>query len=238
MLSGLIEVHSHLLPAVDDGSRSPEESLDIARCVVERGYSQLVCTPHYWPDLPHNNVKEVARKVAELQALLDRNSVPLKLHPGGEINLHPSVLSIPQNEIPTYANLGRHVLADTWVHHWPEWLTPVIRHLQTGGRTVILAHPERLGLVHSEDDALDRLADLGVLFQGNMYCLVDPEGEPTRDTAETMLEQDRYFCMGGDLHRVDTLGKRWKGLESLVRRVGTEQATRLLRDHPATLLGQ
>jgi hypothetical protein len=71
-----------------------------------------------------------------------------------------------------------------------------------------------------------------------MYCLTDPEGEPTREIAESMLDQDRYFCLGGDLHRLDSLGKRWKGLTAALTRAGPARATRLLRDNPAKLLGQ
>lgn len=238
LLSGLVEVHSHLIPAVDDGSRSVDESVAIARVLIEHGYDHLVCTPHIWDDLPHNNVPEIARKVTALQRALDDARVGLTLHAGGEVNLTPSLLKIDPATLPTYAGLGRHMLCDAWIWDWETWLTPVIRHLQMGGqRTLIMAHPERLGLVQGDPSTVDRLADLGLLFQGNMYCLVDPEGEITREIAELMLEKNQYYMLGGDIHRIDSMPKRIRGLERTVALLGADQAGKLLRDNPLRLLG-
>jgi protein-tyrosine phosphatase len=237
LLSGLVEVHSHLIPAVDDGSRNVEESVAIARAMVEHGYEHLVCTPHIWDDLPHNNAPEILRRVTSLQADLTAAGVGLKLYPGGEVNLTPSIRSMDPALIPTYGGLGKHVLCDAWIWEWEPWLTQVIRHLQMGGeRTLILAHPERLGLIQNDPSAIDRFADLGLLFQGNMYCLVDPEGEITREIAELMLERKQYYMLGGDVHRLDSLPKRFKGLQRAVDLLGTQDAGRLLRENPLKLL--
>lgn len=237
-MSGLVEVHSHLIPGVDDGSRSVEESVAIARVMVGLGYERLVCTPHVWDDLPHNTTANIQVKVRELQAKLDEAQVGLRLYAGGEVNLAPHLLKVDPASMPTFGGLGKHVLCDTWVYDWESWLTPVIRHLQMGGqRTLILAHPERLGLVQSDPSAVQKFSDLGLLFQGNMYTLVDPAGEMTREVAELMLEQGRYYMLGGDVHRLDSMDKRKRGLERAVSLLGTAEAGRLLRENPAKLLG-
>lgn len=233
---GLVEVHAHLIPAVDDGSRSVAESLRIAAEVVRHGYRQLVCTSHIWPSLPHNTLPEILRRTAQLQAEIDATGIPLRLHPGGEINLHAALLHEDPDTLPTYANLGRHYLVDTWLWKWESWLTPVLRHLQKSGRTVILAHPERLGMLQERPELLDRLSDLGVLFQGNLYCFADPPHEPTRQLADRFLDENRYFMLGGDLHREDTLPFRFDGLSKVIARVGLDEVRRLVRDNPLTLL--
>lgn len=234
----LIEVHAHLLPGVDDGSRSTAESLDIARTLVSLGYSQLICTPHVWPDLVRNTLPNIRGWVRDLQAALDAAHIPLKLHAGAEINLHPHLLSLDPDTLPTLGDTGTHFLVDAWLWNWEPWLTPVLRHLQKGGRTVILAHPERLGLFQSDPTTLPKLQDLGVLFQGNMYCLTHSEGSEVRDLAESLLDGGHYHLLGGDLHRLDSLPKRIQGLETALAGLGSDGLIRYLRTHPAQILGQ
>jgi protein-tyrosine phosphatase len=229
-------MHAHLLPGIDDGSRSVAESVTIAQRLVERGYETLVCTPHIWTDLPGNSLATVAPRVATLQAELQRANVPLKLLPGGEIALRPDLVNLRPDALPTYANRGRVFLVDTWVFDWPDWLTPTLRHLQQGGRTVVFAHPERTGMIQENPDNAKKLRDLGVLLQGNMYCLTDPVGEPTRELFESFLDDGLYYMLAGDLHREDSMAKRLRGLDKVTDRIGTDAVHTLLRDNPAKLL--
>jgi protein-tyrosine phosphatase len=235
--SGLIEVHSHLLPGVDDGSRSPAESINIARRLVAHGYTRLVCTPHVWPNLPHNNTADIRRAVADLQAKLDDAAVPLKLHAGGEISLIENLLNADPDSLPSYAGLGRHLLVDAWLDEWEPWLTPVIRHLQSRGHTLILAHPERMALIQMNHDNARRFTDLGLLLQGNLYTLVDEPTDATRETVDHLLHTNQYFMLGGDIHRETALESRFRGLAAAFDRLGPDVAYRLLRNNPLTLLG-
>lgn len=232
----LIEMHSHLIPGVDDGSRSVAESITIAQTLVERGYDRLACTPHIWTDLPDNTLATVAPQVRALQRELDAAGVPLKLYPGGEIALRPGLMTIAPETLPSYGNLGKTFLVDTWVWEWPAWLTDVLKHLQSGGRQVVFAHPERTGLIQEDPENARRLRDMGVLLQGNMYCLTDPVGEPTRDLFEKFLAEDMYYMLAGDLHREDGMGKRMRGLEKVTDRVGLDGVARLVRENPGKLL--
>src|SRR5687768_8566762 len=87
MTTGRIDVHSHLLPGCDDGCRTLAESIDCAKVMVAAGYTHSFCTPHVWPNLPDNSVEKIPRQTAVLQSALDDAGVPLRLIPGGEINL-------------------------------------------------------------------------------------------------------------------------------------------------------
>src|SRR5690349_17751445 len=99
---GRIDVHSHLLPGVDDGCATLDESLACARKLVEAGYTHAFCTPHIWPNLPQNTVAEISKRTARLQQAFDEAQVPLKLFPGGELNLRPEITDTPPEELPTY----------------------------------------------------------------------------------------------------------------------------------------
>src|ERR1700712_3508127 len=89
-MTGRIDVPSHLLPGVDDGCATIEESIECARRMVSNGYTHSFCTPHYWPNLA-TNARRVVKWVTSLQAALNAEGVALKLYPGGEINLRPGL---------------------------------------------------------------------------------------------------------------------------------------------------
>jgi len=102
---GKIDVHAHLLPGVDDGCADCQESIACARVLVEAGYTHAFCTPHVWPDLPHNNVQGIAQSVTNLQTELDRAQVGLQLLCGGEmnlLNLGAGIMPLAKSQIVTY----------------------------------------------------------------------------------------------------------------------------------------
>src|SRR5215471_14728202 len=102
-MTGRIDVHSHLLPGVDDGCKTLEESLACARVLVENGYTHSFCTPHIWQSHPANNVTNIPRMTSALQKELDAKGIALKLIPGGEINIQPEIFRNDADETVTYA---------------------------------------------------------------------------------------------------------------------------------------
>src|SRR5258708_40274526 len=101
-MTGRIDVHSHLLPGVDDGCASLEETLESARRMVAAGYTHSFCTPHYWPNL-NTSVSTIGQWRMELQTALDAAAIPLTSTPGAEINLRPGHSRIPARETLSYA---------------------------------------------------------------------------------------------------------------------------------------
>src|SRR5690242_11112644 len=164
--AGRIDVHSHLLPQVDDGCRTLEESIACGREMVAAGYTHSFCTPHVWPNLPHNNVAEIGRRVGRLQRAFDEAGVGLKLIPGGENNLREDTPQTPPGELVTYGMAGKYVLFDIWADRLPSFFAPGVRWLQDRGLTCILAHPERMRAVQVEPGLMDRFRDMGLLLQG------------------------------------------------------------------------
>src|ERR1051326_3808231 len=98
--SGRIDCHAHLLPGVDDGCADLAESIACARMLVAAGDTHAFCTPHIWPNLPHNNVEQIPQRTVALQRVLDEAAVTLQLLPGGELNLRPEIASMPRERIP------------------------------------------------------------------------------------------------------------------------------------------
>ncbi len=235
MLTGRIDVHSHLLPGVDDGSESVSESLDCARELVGAGYTHSFVTPHIWPNLTRVTVDAIVNWTAELQRELDDANIRLKLLPGGEINLAPAYMNTPIERIPTYGMFGRHVLVDLWADRLPDFFEPIIRWFQSHGLTVILAHPERMRAIQDQPELADRIQDMGVLLQGNLQCLSDSPTAATYRVIRRYLDENRYFMLGSDLHKRSSLDVRLRGLEHAIELVGEDKVNELTITHPRTL---
>lgn len=233
---GRVDVHSHLLPGIDDGCQTLDESLECARVLVGEGYTHSFCTPHVWPSLPLNTVGNIRRCVAALQAALEEAGIPLRLLPGGEINLREDTLGTSPEALVSYDMAGRFVLIDLWAEKVPAFFAPNVRWLQSRGAKVVLAHPERMRAVQGDPSLADYFAELGLLLQGNLQCLADPPHVHTRRVAEQYLAEGRYFMLGSDLHNLKTLGIRMAGLHRAIEAVGEATVWKLTRTHPMQLL--
>jgi protein-tyrosine phosphatase len=242
-LVGRVDVHTHLLPGIDDGCTCVEESLACARALVEIGYTHAFCTPHVWPNLPDNNAREIRRRTADLQAAFDEANLPLTLLPGGENNLMsawPEIGRKSREDVVTYNLAGKYVLFDFWAEspsQVRDLVEPAVRHLRKEGFELILAHPERITALQ-DGRALNRLTELGVKLQLNSWCLTERKGSTKRDMAEQLLFDGRYFLIGTDLHRPSGMGIRVSGLGVAERLVGRDEVERLTVTNPRLLMGE
>jgi protein-tyrosine phosphatase len=234
-MPGRIDVHAHLLPGLDDGSKSVEESIDMARMMAEAGYGTIVCTPHVWPHLTQHRPAFIAQQVQSLQAQLDEARIPIRLVPGGELYVELDIFSMPPDQIPTYANQGRHAIFDFWGNAWPEQIWIWVARLRSLGIEPIVAHPERVELLRDNPHLVEQLEREGLRLQGNLESLSGNLGPATLRLAERLLTEGRYFMLGSDLHRAATLPQRIEGLKHAIDLVGEARVDELTRTRPATL---
>ena len=240
--AGRIDLHSHLLPGVDDGCRDAGESLACARGLIAMGYAGSVCTPHFWPaQYPRITLEEVARRVQRLRAALQDAGLAYRLWPGGELRLFEDADRwMAARGVPALggaANARRTVLVDTWRGDWPAHQDRTLGWLLGHGYTPLLAHPERSPTRHGFGRLVKKLAKRGVLFQGNLRSFSGGEGEKALDLARGFLADGRYACLSSDTHRPPGLFDRAAGLEAAGELAGEEGLRRLTVDAPRELLG-
>ena len=236
MQTGRIDVHAHLIPDLDDGCRTVGDSIACARELVAAGYTHAFCTPHVWPSYDIIKRDTVPKWTAQLQESLDEASVPLTVLPGGEMNLHEGTRDLSDDYLITYAMHGRYMLADIWASELPGFFEPTIKHLQSRGFTVILAHPERMRAVQDNPKLADYFADLGLLLQGNLQCFGDPRDAHTRRVAEQYLAEGRYFMLGSDTHNPQSMRIRMEGLRNAIALAGEDAINKLTMENPRKLL--
>jgi protein-tyrosine phosphatase len=236
MTTGRIDVHSHLLPGVDDGCKTVQESVQCARLMVAAGYTHSFCTPHVWPHLTGNTVRNIPLQTARLQEALDLAGVRLKLVPGGELNLRPDTPETTEDSVVSYGMRRQYVLVDLWADTLPAFFDRGVRWLQAQGVKVILAHPERMTAVQNQPELAERFKEMDLLLQGNLQCFSDPPSSATRRTVERFLLEGRYFLLGSDLHNLSSLPMRLEGLKRAIALVGAETVDRLTVENPRKLL--
>lgn len=244
---GLIDMHCHLLPGVDDGCQSLKESLECARRMAGTGFTHVFCTPHIWPDLPHNNVSALPAAVDELQRAVSEAGIALQLYPGGELRLGPQIMQTPPDDL-VLLNLGqsrggRFILFDLWEVAWPAYLERAVMWLTQMNITPILAHPERCEFFYEDPlNAADRLSEMGVLLQLDGYVLDERAmarglcTKPMRRAAERLIEFDYYSFMATDLHRAETLDERLAALDVARELMGSAAFRRVTKRNPIQLL--
>ena len=233
-MAGRIDVHSHLLPGVDDGCKTVEESIACARVLVENGYSHAFCTPHIWANNRGISRTSVPRLVKMLQAELNTAQVPLTVLPGGEMNLYLGVDKTPEDEVVPLG-LGKYILVDMWFPELPAFFEGVVDWLQGLGLTMVLAHPERMRAIQDDPDLVDYIQSLGVFLQGNLQCFSDKPEALTRKRAERFLEDGKYFMLGSDTHNPQTIDVRMAGLSRVREIVGDAVLDELTMANPMKL---
>ncbi len=219
-----VDIHSHLLPGVDDGVTNWEQSLVCLRQMVEWNIRKVVTTPHVSRDWYPNKAEDLRRGQRTLQALADEHQLPLTIEVAAEYMLDdffPDLLA--SGEVLGFGK-ERYLLVETGWASAPMHLDSLLFRIQTQGFTPLLAHPERYSYYHDDEPALARLREAGCLFQLNWLSLTGRYGRRVRKQAQRLLQRGWVDFVGSDLHRP-------ADLEALAALFTTDEF-RLLREQP------
>ena len=195
----MIDLHSHLLPGVDDGPEGMREALDMARRAVESGVSIQACTPHMHPRYP-TKLAAVADGIATLEGELARREIPLRLVPGAEIDM--GFYRTMDDEELARASLGggRWLLIEMPLSGWPLDLPDLLSDAELRGFRVLLAHPERASSVQANPDRLRDAVGRGALCQITASSFSGGHGPRARSTAVTLVRLGMGHVLATDAH--------------------------------------
>ncbi len=195
-----IDVHSHILPGIDDGSSSPEESAGMLELSYRQGVRKIVATPHFYASRQAPG-EFLERRSAAFERLAPYLTEKMpEVYTGAEVYYFAGISEA--EETPSLCIEGTKViLLEMPFRRWPErCIEEAINLSRDRGLTVLLAHIDRY-TKHEKKDVWDRLEDNGILFQMNASCLT--EGGKGRRPALRMLEDGRIFAFGSDCHNLE-----------------------------------
>jgi protein-tyrosine phosphatase len=221
--ASVIDLHCHVLPAIDDGPRDLAGSLALARAAVAGGTSTIVATPHVSWGYPEVSADVVAHRVDEVNAALRREGIDLEVRPGAEVALTRGI-ELPDEELArVHLGGGPWLLLEAPLEQVGS-ATFEAAALQLAGRghRIVVAHPERSPLFQRDPDALGRLVAAGMLGQLTASSLTGRFGRLVRDTAWAMLARGHAHNVATDAHSAD--GQRSPGLGEELAAAGIGEA--------------
>lgn len=195
MLQGYTDWHSHLLPGVDDGAQTMDETLQILESYEWLGIRRVWLTPHIMEDMP-NRTADLRERFRELRSVY-RGSVILNLAAENMLdNLFEERLE--KGDLLPLGKYGEYLLVETSYFNPPMGLTNIMLRIKAKGYTPVLAHPERYAYMNIED--YHRLKAMGVKFQMNLPSIAGMYGPPVKKKAEWMLKNNLCDMTGSDTH--------------------------------------
>lgn len=198
--ASFVDVHCHLLPGIDDGAVSWEESLAMARMAVDDGISTVIATPHQLGSHGHNHGETIRTSCVELQGLLDERGVGLRVEPGADVRIEPDMIPrIRSGEVLTLADRRRYLLLEL-PHELCFPLDRLLGDLDTAGMVGVLSHPERNQGILARPQVLAPLVDAGCLLQLTAASLVGTFGPQVKSLSEWMVREGFVHFIATDAH--------------------------------------
>jgi protein-tyrosine phosphatase len=206
----LVDIHTHLLPGIDDGPSSLEKAVEMVRVAWTAGATTLAATPHLRPDFPLVHVREIADRCHAMRQSLEGAGIHAEIVSGAEVSVVWALeASDEQRLLASYGQKGQDLLIET-----PSDVTMLDRLLYpllSSGFRITLAHPSRSVEFQREPKRMERLKEQGVLLQVNAESLLAPRTSPVRKTAEYLCRSGLGDVIASDGHRAAS----WRPVTSL-----------------------
>lgn len=200
------DMHSHLLPGIDDGSPDVETSISLLKKLSKAGINKFICTPHIIGDLYRNTPETIQNALEILKKAVKENGMDIELSAAAEYMLDDYFLSILNNGKPLLTLEGNHILTELSYYTMPTNLEEITFEIMTTGYQPIMAHPERYPYYHKDYEAYNRLKELGYLLQVNLLSLIGYYGKNVEKAAIYIIKNNLASFVGTDLHHFKHLG--------------------------------
>lgn len=233
----MFDLHSHLLPGLDDGAADLGVSLAMARAYVDQGVACVACTPHILPGVYQNSGLAIRQAIASLQNRLDEAGLALRLTSGADNHIvQDFVRGVKEGRLLTLADTS-YVLVEPPHHVAPPRLEDLFFEISFAGYVPVLTHPERLSWIESKFDAIKGFADRGVWMQITSGSLTGRFGRRPRYWAERMLGEGLVHILATDAHNMSSRPPDLlQGRRAAERFVGAEEAEHLVVTRPRGVL--
>ena len=229
----MIDIHSHLLPNIDDGSRSFEDSVAIINGLASVGVADIIITPHYVAETEWVSTRT---KNQVLIADLRSRIKGAKLYLGNEIYIDQNIAQRLKKGIISPLADSKYLLVELPMSGEYEGYEDILLSLIQAGYKVILAHPERYHTSHKKLDKLIELRDMGVLFQCNLGSIIGQYGKNAQKTIKKLAKADMIYCFGTDIHHRRDYSEITKAQKKLRKYYSEEELQTLLDTNPRKIL--
>ena len=232
-----IDIHTHILPGVDDGSKTIEESIRLIKHLKKIGITDIVLTSHYimnskyqFNSLVRNNI------LNNLKEALIKENIKINLYLGNEVYLSKEVISLLRKKEICTLNNSKYMLVELPLSNYLSDASQILCELSDCGVVPIIAHPERYRFIQEDKNRINELLEFDALLQINVDSLVGKYGKSAKKIAKWLLKKDLVHFVGSDIHHIDDSKKLKKAYKKLRKIVGKEKYYKLTVLNPQSVI--
>ncbi|MFQ5636988.1 MAG: tyrosine-protein phosphatase [bacterium] len=227
----MIDIHSHVLPEIDDGPKSWQETMDMVYQAQEDGIEEIAITHHILSNLAYEREDEIITKFHELQERIRAAGLNIQIHLGAEIYAQADMQL--SHTISTYNNNKKYFLVEFPMQGIPRFVGERFFDLILDGMVPIIAHPERNMSVIRDPERAYEFVQRGALLQMNAGSIVGRHGSQSRQTAKVLLNSDLIHFVGSDAHNTRSRPMKLRSaMNAVAEGWGEQRAKALFRKNP------
>lgn len=209
----MIDIHSHILPGIDDGAKTMNESIEMAKVAVNEGITKIIATPHHKNNQFNNLKSSILLKVNDLNTILKEENIPLTVLPGQEVRIYGEVLEGYYKDEVLTLNHTKYLFIEFPSSSVPRYAERLLYELQTDGIIPIIVHPERNKELQEKPDLLYNFVKNGALTQVTASSVVGYFGKNVKKFSEQLIEYNLTHFIASDAHNIHN--RSFKMLEAL-----------------------
>ena len=233
----MIDFHTHILPNIDDGSRSIDETFNLIKEAKEVGFDGIILTSHYIENFYETDVPERDVWVKAISENLGAKGIDTDLYLANEIYISENMMGLLEQQKASTINNSCYVLFELPLNEEPLNLYDVIYSLQENKLIPVLAHPERYSFIQKEPELIYDLIEKGCLMQANYGSIIGQYGVKAEYIVKKFLENNMIHFLGSDVHRQNSIYPKIPfALEKIKEIVGEEKLEELTTINPKLVL--
>ena len=233
----MIDVHSHIIPNVDDGSSSVSETFEMIEEARKIGFTDIILTSHFLLNSYETNSKELVFWKEKLQEVLDKKEIDVKLHSGMEIYISSQMEElIKKKKLLTLAN-SRYMLIELPLSSTVKNLDYVLYFLESISIKPIIAHPERYKCVQENPELVEEYINKGALIQCNYASILGLYGEHAKKTVIKLLKENLIDFVASDVHMPNTIYPAVsESIKRIEKIIGKERLNKITTINPQKVI--
>lgn len=219
----MIDIHTHIIPNIDDGSKSVEETFKLINEAKEAGFTDIILTPHYITNYYETPGAEVKFWTESLQRIVNEKNLDVQLHSGMEIYIFEELSDlVKKGTVITLAN-SKYILIEFPMNTTMRNVDEILFIMRNMGYKIIIAHPERYKCIQGNIEYAMRLVEEGCMLQSNYGSIVDIYGKEAKQTLKKLLKMDLVSFLGTDTHKEGTIYQMMPKIIKKLRKLISEE---------------
>lgn len=233
----MIDIHTHIIPGIDDGSKTIEETFELLKEAQKEGFTDIILTPHYIKEYYETNTNIRNYWVNSLQEALNKLNINVNVHIGNEIYVCEDMDKlIFRNEVSCLNN-SKYVLFELPMNSNVTYLEEIIFKLSNLDKIPIIAHPERYSFVEQDINFIKKLHEKGVLFQANYGSILGLYGEHAKKTVIKLLKENLIDFVATDVHMPNTIYPAVsESIKRIEKIIGKERLNKITTINPQKVI--